>query len=174
VVKRRFVHQRTEALQALEEVTEQFQGQPSLDDVIGTLVRSYLQGALGSANQINFLSLIASEMAPDKPQVHHAFFKEMVAPVFKAFRQALASAHPGIEEEQQSWIIASIVGQIHHLVYRYKKGQMLGKDSEPFQAMVSMFPAVDLPVDEYIEAVTKHITRFSSAAILALYPEDKR
>lgn len=171
VVRRRFVHHREVALQALEEVIANGKGQPSLEDVIRTLAAAYLNGTLSSDKQVTFLSLIAGEMATSKPHANDAFFKEMVAPVFQAFSRALIAAHPRLPQDQLTWVIASIVGQIHHFIFRWKKAQLLDPEGEAFLTMARVFPPIQLTPDQYITEVTEHITRFSSAAISALYPE---
>ncbi len=73
--------------------------------------------------------------------------------------------HPAIESA------ASIIGQIHHLIMRWQKRQDMEQDPESLRIMLQAFPALKLPLDEYIDQVTGHITRFSTAAIDGLYPE---
>ena len=170
VILRRFVQQRDKTLAALERATAEAGGRPTLDGVIAALVREYLQGTLGAAGG-GFLSFMAREMQGSRCPAHDALFREMVAPVFAAFSRALTLARPGLRPEDLTWIIASIVGQIHHFVFRWKKRQSLADDSEALAVITRVFPALNLSVEEYIDAVTRHVSRFSSAAVQTLYPE---
>jgi AcrR family transcriptional regulator len=174
VIMRRFVQQREATLNALEKVVTEAGDRPSLEQVIDTLVRTYLTGTLGSRKKVTFLSMIAEEMTGHHAQAHDVFFKEMIAPVFAAFSRALTAAHPRLTAEDLTWVIASIVGQIHHFIVRWKKARSFDEGSEALRTMLRVFPPVGLPVEQYIEAVTDHVSRFSSAAILALYPEDQQ
>jgi AcrR family transcriptional regulator len=174
VILRRFVQQREATLNALEKVVTEAGDRPSLEQVIDTLVRTYLTGTLGTRKKVTFLSMIAEEMTGHHAQAHDVFFKEMIAPVFAAFSRALTAAHPRLTAEDLTWVIASIVGQIHHFIVRWKKARSFEEDSEALRTMLRVFPPVGLTVEQYIEAATDHISRFSSAAILALYPEDQQ
>jgi len=171
VIRRRFVAQRDRTLAALEGLLEKTGGRPRVDQVIQALVRQHLEGALPGAGNSGFLALIARQMQPGNAHLAGPFFKTMVAPVFGAFSGALIAARPGLEPEQVSWIAASIIGQIHHLIMRWQKRQDMEPDSETLQIMLQAFPALGLTLDEYIDQVTEHITRFSTAAIDGLYPE---
>lgn len=171
VILRRFVDQRNSTLAALEKALVQAEGKPRLEDVIGALVGEYLKGTLGHPKSCTYLSLITREMSGNNSHAHEAFLREMVAPVFLAFSRALTAAQPHLRQEDMNWVIASIVGQIHHFVLRWKKRQHLPEGSEALQTMVRIFPALGLTVDEYIAQTSAHITRFSSAAIKALYSE---
>lgn len=170
VILRRFVLQREKTLAALEQVTAQAGGHPRLEDVIAALVREYLEGTLGQSSS-GFLCFLARELNGTQGHAPDALLREMVDPVFAAFSRALLLARPGLRSEDLSWIIASIVAQVQHFVLRWKKRQALAQDSESLAVMTRVFPPLKLPVEEYIDEVTRHITRFSSAAVKALYPE---
>jgi AcrR family transcriptional regulator len=171
VILRRFVSQRDRTLAALDDLLTQTRGKPRLDQVIETLVHQYVEGALARPGSASFLSLMARQMQPGQSQMAGPFFREMVAPIFGAFSRAITAARPGLGPEQVSWIISSIVGQIHHLILRWKKREDLQADPESLQVMYLAFPPLKLPLPEYIRQVTDHITRFSTAAIDGLYPE---
>ena len=82
------------------------------------------------------------------------------------------NASAAFAQAQIDWIVASIVGQIQHFIMRWHKSrQLLESEDESVQVMLQAFPALGHPVEEYIEQVTDHITRFSTAAIDALHPE---
>ncbi len=171
VILRRFVDQRNSTLAALEMILTRANGQPDLSEVIGTLVGEYLRGTLGRAENGAFFSLMSREMQADRSHAHGAFYKEMVAPVFQAFSRALMAAHPGLRQEDLNWIIASIVGQVHHFILRWRRRQTIPGNDESLQVMTRVFPALDLGLEEYIRQVADHITRFSTAAVQTMYPE---
>ncbi len=146
-------------------------GKPSLEDVVGTMVSQYLENTLTQAGSGNFMNLMVREMHDQKGHASSAFFKEMVAPVFMAFSQALISARPCLKQDELNWIISSIVGQIHHFIMRWHKAQAMQGNDESRKIMLRAFPALKLERDQYVVKVGEHITRFSTAAIDSMYPE---
>ena len=114
VITRRFSAQRDRTLDGLRMLLEQTSGQPQVEQVVRVLVHEYLDGAMSNS----FLTMITREMHGGKSGTHLEFFKQMVAPVFEAMCQALMAARPNLTQEDLSWIIASIVGQIHHFILR--------------------------------------------------------
>ena len=171
VILRRFVVHRNSTLAALDAALALAEGQPTVAEVISALAREHLQAALSEDHHMVYLSVITRELMANKTHAHEAFFREMIVPVFKAFSQALVAAQPSLKPDDLSWIIASVIGQIHHFVLRWKKKEALDPDSEVLGTMIQIFPALGLPIQDYIQQVTTHITRFSSAAIEALYAE---
>jgi AcrR family transcriptional regulator len=171
VVQRRFVIQRDRTLAALDGLLAESGGRPRVEQVIRVLVRQHLEGALPGPGGASFLAVIASHMQPGNTHMAGPFFKTIVAPVFAAFSRVITAARPGLEPGQVSWIAASIIGQIHHLIIRWQKRQDMESDPESLKIMLQAFPALGLPLPEYIDQVTDHITRFSTAAIDGLYPE---
>lgn len=171
VVQRRFVIQRDKTLAALDRLLEETDGRPQVDQVIRTLVGQHLEGALPGLGNASFMALIARQLQPGNTHMAGPFFKHMVAPIFGKFSQALITARPSLEPEQVTWIAASIIGQIHHLILRWQKRQDMESDPESLAIMLQAFPALNLPLDDYLDQVIEHITRFSTAAIDGLYPE---
>lgn len=171
VILRRFVIQRDRTLAALDDLLAETGGHPRVDQVIGILVRQHLEGALASPGSASFLALMARQMQPGNAHMAGTFFREMVAPIFGAFSRSIIAARPCLEPEQVDWISASMVGQIHHFIMRWQKRQDMESDPESLQIMLKSFPPLELPVTDYIEQVTEHVTRFSTAAIDGLYPE---
>ena len=171
VILRRFVVQRDNTLKALEGILSDTTHKPGISLVIQTLVEEYLKGTLSSPGGGSFMLLVAREM---QSQNHHGstiFLKEMVMPVFRAYSMALTDVRPSLRQEKINWIMASIVGQIHHFIMRWHKKKSFDAQSDEVQIMVRVFPALGLSVDDYITQVTNHITAFSTAAIDSLYPE---
>ena len=169
VIQRRFTGQRDKILTGLEGLLAETDGQPQVDQVIRTLVHLHLEGALSGT--ACFMGLMARHTGPGHVHMAGPFFKTIVAPIFGAFSRILITARPTLEPEQVTWIAASIVGQIQHFLLRWMKRQEMETDSESLGIMLTAFPALNLPLPEYIEQVTEHITRFSTAAIDGLYPE---
>lgn len=167
-ITRRFSGQRDRTLAGLKILLEQTDGRPQVDQVIGVLVREYLDGALSNS----FLTMITREMHGGRSGTHLQFFKEMVAPVFQAISQALMAARPTLRQEDLSWIIASIIAQIHHFILRRLKFTGCADEPEIRDIMLRAFPVLALDQAAYIDQVTDHITRFSTAAIDGLYPEE--
>ena len=56
------------------------------------------------------------------------FFKQLVAPVFKSFSEALLLACPDLDQDQVNWFMASIVGQVQHFIFRRHKWDSLPQD----------------------------------------------
>ncbi len=168
VIRRRFTVQRDRTLDGLQTLLEQTSGQPRVEQVIRVLVHEYLDGAMSNS----FLTMITREMHGGRSGTHLEFFKQMVAPVFQAMSQALMAARPSLTQEDLNWVIASIVGQIHHFILRRIKCDDCDDMPEAREIMHMAFPALALGRDEYIRQTTDHITRFSTAAIDGLYPEE--
>ena len=167
-IVRRFTGQRDRTLSGLQGLLERSEGRPRVDEVIRVLVSEYLDGALSN----NFLTMITRDMHSGKGAGHLEFLKEMVAPVFQAISQALIAARPNLQQDDLNWIIASIVSQIHHFIMRRLKCERSDDVPEVREIMLKAFPALALDHDEYVRQVADHITRFSTAAIDGLYPEE--
>lgn len=169
VIIRRFSTYRDRTLAEMQEVLDDAGGRPALDAVIRLLVSRYLTEALGNADRPGILGLVIQELHGNPTRSQGLFFKEMIAPMYDGFRRALLAARPGLQEVD--WVIASIVGQIHHFLFRWHKSRALAPDSPSLQIMRRLFPALGLDSAEYIRQVTDHVTRFSTGAIDTLSPE---
>ena len=168
VITRRFAVQRDRTLNGLNELLNQTEGRPKIEDVIRVLVSEYMDAALSNS----FLTLITRDMHSGEGGTHFQCLKQMIAPVFKAISQALMAARPSLRQDDLNWIIASIIGQIHHLILRRIKCDSCTDIPEAQAIMFKTFPALALDQAEYIRQTTDHITRFSTAAIDGLYPEE--
>jgi len=169
VITRRYATQRDRTLRGLQDLLERAGGQPQVEEVIRVFVGEYLDGALSN----NFLTMIAREMHGCRHATQLQFFREMVAPVFAALSQALTAARPSLSPDDLSWIIASIIAQIHHFVLRRLKAENCGDVPEMRAIMLHSFPVLACDRAEYIRQTTDHITRFSTAAMDGLFPEGK-
>ena len=171
VIKRRFVDQRDASLAALASLLEKTDGQPALDRVIATMVGQHVAGALAAPGQPTFMALMGREMNADRSIENTTFFKQLIAPMFDSYSAALLKACPDLDQERINWFMASIVGQVHHFIFRRMKWNSLPEDSESRAFMKRAFPALTLPREDYVKEVTAHITRFSTAAIEGLRGE---
>lgn len=173
VIRRRFSLQKDATLASLAEAMSQADDRPELDAIIRTIVNSYLEGALVRDVGPRIMAAITREMHSNYNTRHMVVFKEMIAPIFAAFSTAMLAARPNLRQEDVNWLIASIVGQVHHFIMRRVKFDSLDPTDEVRSFMVLAFPILDTPMDEFVAAVTDHITSFSTAAIDGLHPEDE-
>lgn len=171
VIKRRFVAQRDQTLAALDDLLASTGGRPELHQVIAALVGQFLHGALAIPGQPTFLTLMGREMHSRQAHADGVFFKELIAPVFEAYSGALEKACPDLDHGRISWYMASVVGQLHHFVFRRQKWLSLPADSDHRAFMARAFPPLELPTEDYVKVVTEHITSFSTAAIEGLRGE---
>ena len=173
VVLRRFSTQRDRALAALTALLER-EEDPDLEQVVHILAERYLTGALAEPDSATFMGLVAREMHKGNLQAGETFFRDMIAPIFMAFSGAIRRARPHLSQDQVNWIMASIVGQIQHFIFRWKQHDSLAEGGEARRFMHTAFPLLAGPVEDYVTAVTAHIARFSAAAVDSLYPEVSR
>lgn len=171
VITRRYAGQRDRTVAALEDLLKGSDGTPDLAEVIGIMVRQYLEGTLAAPEGPGFLMAVSREMHGQQPHVSEALFREMIAPVFQAFSAAILQARPHLTSGQLSWTIASIVGQVHHFIMRWIKRESLRQDTESLAIMMKVFPPLGEPLPEYIRLVTDHVTAFSTAAVDGMFPE---
>ncbi len=170
VIRRRFIAQRDRTLASLAEAVAAGGDRPAVDAIIRAIVGPYLDGALATGGA-RVMALIAREMHASG-DAHHAFmFRDMIAPVFGAFSAAMLRAKPHLQQEQVNWLIASVIGQVHHFIMRRLKYDGLPAEDEAREFMARAFPVLAAPLDEYITQTTDHITRFSAAAVQGLHPE---
>ncbi len=169
VISRRFSIQRDRTLNALQKVLSGTHGQPPLEAVISAFVGEYLDGALSNS----FLTIVTRDMHTANAETLARFFREMISPLYAAFSKALVAARPGLSRDDLSWIIASVIGQMHHFILRRIKFKCCANVADLRQMMTAAFPSLELDHDEYVRQTTDHIARFSSAAIHGMYPEEK-
>ena len=172
VVRRRFIAQRDRTLASLAEAADVGDDRrPPLDLIIRAIVGPYLHGALATEEGAGVMAVMAREMHTAGGVHHAAIFKEMIAPVFAAFSAAMLRARPSLRQDQVNWLIASIIGQVHHFIMRRLKYESLPEDDATRAFMAHAFPVLAEPVAAYVARTTEHITRFSTAAIDGLHPE---
>ena len=169
VVRRRFIAQRDHTLASLADAAEG--ERPALGAIIRAIVGPYLHGALAADQGGGVMAVMAREMHTSGGVHHAAIFRDMIAPVFAAFSAAMLRARPRLRQDQVNWLIASIVGQVHHFIMRRLKYDGLPDGDETRAFMAHAFPVLAEPLDVYITRTTDHITRFSTAAIDGLHPE---
>ncbi|MBE0567974.1 MAG: TetR/AcrR family transcriptional regulator [Krumholzibacteria bacterium] len=171
VVRRRFLVQRDRTLASLAEAVAAGGEKPPLDAIIRSMVGTYLHGALATREGAGVMAVIAREMHTSGGTHHAAVFKDMIAPVFAAFSGAMRKARPSLRQDEVNWLIASVVGQVHHFIMRRLKWESLPEGDEVRAFMAHAFPVLAEPVEAYVVRITDHITRFSVAAIDGMHPE---
>ncbi|MFO7609043.1 MAG: helix-turn-helix domain-containing protein [Candidatus Krumholzibacteriia bacterium] len=171
VVRRRFLAQRDRMLGSLADAVAAGGERPPLDAIVRAIVGTYLQGALADRESSGVMAVIAREMHACSEAQHATVFKDMIAPVFAAFSDAMRRARPTLRQDEVNWLIASVVGQIHHFIMRRLKWESLAEGDEVRAFMAHAFPVLAEPVETYVACATDHITRFSVAAIDGLHPE---
>jgi AcrR family transcriptional regulator len=171
VLARRFADQRDRTLASLAAAVTAGGQRPALDAIIRAMVESYLHGALATDEGARVMAVMAREMHTADGRHYTVVFRDMIAPVFAAFSAAMLQARPSLQQEQANWLIASIVGQVHHFIMRRMKFDSLPADDEARAFMERAFPILGAGIDTYIADTVAHITRFSTAAINGLYPE---
>lgn len=171
VIRRRFSVQRDATLASLAEVLQTGGERPGLDAIIRAIVGQYLTGALLREGSTRIMAAITREMHSNYGTRHMLVFKEMIAPIFAAFSAAMMEARPNLRQEDVNWLIASVVGQVHHFIMRRIKFDSLPEDDEVRAFMILAFPALAEPIEEFVAQVTDHITAFSTAAIDGMHPE---
>ena len=171
VIRRRFSVQRDATLASLAKAAPADGSRPALDAIIRAMVGEYLDGALVRKGGARVMAAITREMHSNYDTRHMVFFREMIAPIFAAFSEAMLLARPNLTQEDANWLIASIVGQVHHFIMRRLKCSTMPADDETRAFMVRAFPVLAAPVEDYVAAITDHITRFSTAAIDGMHPE---
>ena len=172
VCARRFSAQRDRTLQALEALQKESNPPPTLAMVIRTLVNEYLEGTLAADGGPGFLMAVSRELHEPEACDRGAMFKNMIQPVFSSFSSALQNVAPQLDPDQMTWIIASIVGQIPHFIMRWVKKEAMDPQNETYGIMLRIFPVLGEPLPVYIEQVTDHITRFTTAAITGMNREE--
>lgn len=173
VCARRFSAQRDRTLEALAHLQEGSSAPPDLEAVIHTLVQQYLEGTLAVDGGPGFLMAVSRELHEPGARDHGGMFKQMIQPVFEGFAAALQAAEPRLDRDRLTWIIASIVGQIHHFIMRWVKKEALDPQSEAYTIMLRIFPVLGRPLPEYIRQVSDHITAFTVAAVEGMIREEK-
>lgn len=172
VCARRFSAQRDRTLHALEVLQRESAAPLTPDMVIRTLVNEYLKGTLAADGGPGFLMAISRELHEPEACDRGGMFKEMIQPVFSSFSSALQKAEPRIDPDRMTWVIASIVGQIHHFIMRWIKKEAMDPQSETYGIMLGIFPVLGEPLPAYIEQVADHIARFTTAAIAGMIREE--
>lgn len=172
VIRRRFILQRDLTLDRLQRIVDAGGDRPALDAVIRAMVREQLHGALATTSGMRIMGTLAREMHTNHGTQHMVAFKVLIAPLFAAFSGAMLAARPHLTQDDANWLIASTVGQVHHFIMRRAKYDSLSEDHEIRPFMRHAFPVLAAPVEEYVDEVTDHITRYSVAAIDGLHPEE--
>lgn len=166
VLVRRLQLKREASLAAIRQAARRKDGTPELEPLIRAFVAQYLAETITTAGGRNFLRLVAGELHGPGPH-GEIFLRELVAPVQRAFAEALHRAEPHLDRTQITWIILGIVGQCIHIVMRYHKRHDADfcSDSELVEEFI---PYADADPERYVRQAVDFVTRFSVGGITAL------
>jgi AcrR family transcriptional regulator len=171
VLERRLVPKRDKILQALDRLQDEGREPPDLGQVVETFVRAHLVDALINPSGETGLRLIAREL--NEPRFGaKVVFQELIIPVKARIQVLLKELLPGLGDDRILWILISIVSQIVNYTMRWRN--IVQRPDLPGNDLETLFGFADegLQVDQYMEMVIEHITRFSTGGIMALYRED--
>ena len=124
----------------------------TLEDVVTTFTRAFLEPLTGSGGGRLFIELIAREMLdPHLPR--SVFFDEMIDPVREGLIRALRRVVPGLSRKQASRCVHSIIGQFVHVIHHDRLATQAGRKP---------------PEELDLHAMAEHIIRFSVGGIRAV------
>jgi len=122
---------------------------PSLETVVNTYVRSFFDAHTTKPDSDRLMQIVFREMGPDAV-ASDLVSERLVKPINQAFKNALLSLCPQLDEQQASLCVSSITGQILHFIR--------GRDI--LRAMRNHDTN-----QTFIEDVIRHITQFSLRGI---------
>ena len=125
--------------------------QPTLEELLGSYARSFVEPLVGEGSSRRFITMMAREMVdPHLPP--DMFAAEMIGPVMAALSEALIQLCPGLEQSKAQLAILSVVGQLVH--------------TSCAVGMLEHSGHAGLPKPN-IEQMLDHIVQFSAAGIRA-------
>jgi len=136
----------------LEQALEEAGDTANVRLVLATFTASFMEPLIDESEGRLIMELMAREMLdPHLPR--HVLFETMIDPVRKSLASALRRVAPGLDEENAELCVHSIVGQLVHVIHhaRLRHG----------------IDAPSWPADE-LDRMARHITRFSTAGVLAV------
>lgn len=138
---------------SLREVLEASNGHPSLEAVLATFARAFLDPLLTEERAEVRLRLLLQEMVQQllPSELMH---RELVAPVNEVLTEALAAAVPELTRDEISLVAYSFVAQLVHVLHLH---WFLPRKAALYRA--------------YGEKLLDHIVRFTAGGVYALVAE---
>jgi len=156
---------RQTALAQIDEIIKRGGGTPDLAELIRAYAGSFFDKAMHVHDGDSHLSPLIREMHEFRSGAE-TLFAEVIIPVNQAFGRALALACPTLDQQRIKWIIASIIGQVIHLVMRWHRShQVFVDNNELGQTLRTLFPPLGQSAAQYIAAAVDHITTFTLGGI---------
>lgn len=121
----------------------------SLYDIIEAYVRSHFEDMLVNQKSERLLQMVYHEISPDAV-ASDLVVSELIMPIHQALRRAINTSQPNLSEQFVSRCISSIAGQVLHFIR--------------FRDVIKGYSNIKSD-HEFIDEMTKHITRFSLQGI---------
>jgi AcrR family transcriptional regulator len=171
VLERLLIPKRERLVAAIERTSAESDGRPSLEDLIRAFVSHHLHDALAHPDGEHLLRLMAALLA-DPRHGGDVLFRELILPVHRVFHAALLRAEPRLDSRQATWIIGSMVGQLLHFIMRRTHAHAVLRELDDPAEAARYFPAMEMAIEDYIEHIAAHVTRFSTGGALAVASGD--
>jgi hypothetical protein len=143
-------------LQAIEQVMSESEGKPSLEDLLKSFSKAFIEPFVDESRSRWLMRLMAREMIDQRVHVN-LFIDEVIKPTMGAMRGALLKACPGLDESKIPLIIVFLAGQLMHVVH--------------VKAMFDQIEMAEMPAFDLTDAVD-NVVKFSAAGIRA-YANEK-
>ena len=154
--RRRLAQMREIRLASIERVMSRPEP-PSLEDLLRSFGHSFVEPLAEGGERCRFINLMAREMIdPHLPT--GMFVSELVLPSMTAFRKALLTICPWLDESRIHLITLSVVGQIMHTMCVGRMFEHAENQEVP-------------PLD--VKQLVDHVVRFSAAGIRG-YADDAK
>lgn len=156
VLIRTFQELATRRVTSLQAVLKASHGRPSLEDVLATFARAFLDPLLTEERAEIRLRLLLQEMVQQllPPEIMN---RELVAPVNQVLIEALSAAVPELTPEEVSLVAYSLVAQLVHVLQLH---WYLPHKAALYRA--------------YGQKLVDHIVRFTAGGVYALAAEKSR
>ncbi|NOZ93160.1 MAG: CerR family C-terminal domain-containing protein [Acidobacteria bacterium] len=142
----------------LEQALEEAGDDADVELVLSTFTASFMEPLIDESEGRLIMELMAREMLdPHLPR--HVLFETMIDPVRRSLASALRQVAPGLDQVSAELCVHSIVGQLVHVIHHARLRH--GPDAPSWPA-------------EELERMARHITRFSTAGVLAVAGGDGR
>jgi AcrR family transcriptional regulator len=151
VWRRQLVQMRDARLQAIEQVMSESEGKPSLEDLLKSFAKAFIEPFVDESRSRWLMRLMAREMI-DQRVPANLFIDEVVKPTMGAMRGALLKVCPALDESKIPLIIVFLAGQLIHLVH--------------VKAMFDQIEMAEMPAFDLTDAVD-NVVKFSAAGIRA-------
>jgi AcrR family transcriptional regulator len=158
----RGIRRRTAALKReFERISTASDATPSAESILHALVGTHLRGMTTGPGGYDFMLLLASELQNPRPAVRE-IFRTHVHPMQALFQAALSDACPALDDDRAALVLVSVMGQALHFIRLRRQLDMAEGDGREKCIHAGLTaPWVQMPLDDYIDYVTRHIARLT-------------